>query len=191
MPLEPGDEFPNLKLESVGGRVELRDRWKRGPLVVMFMRHFGCAFCREQLIKVGRAQQDFEAAGAEIVAIFQYSAEATADFCASRKVGFECLGDPLREAYAEVEVGRGTRDQVLGRKIARRYLGVIVKSRVTGSTKADAVQGGDMQQLPGTFVVGRDGRVVFAHYAVSSADNPPVLDVLAAVRSQGVSTASA
>lgn len=186
MPLVPGDEFPNLKLDSVGGRVELRERWRRGPLVVMFMRHFGCAFCREQLIKIGRANEDFAAAGAEVVAIFQYSAEATRDFCASRKVPFDCLGDPLREAYGEVSVGRGGRDQVLGRKIARKYLQTIARSRVVGGGS----QGGDMQQLPGTFVVDREGRVLFAHYAVSSADNPPVADVLAAVRSQGVSSPS-
>jgi peroxiredoxin len=191
MPLEPGDDFPNLKLDSVDGRVELRQRWQHGPLVVMFMRHFGCAFCREHLIKMGRAIDDFRGAGAEVVAVFQYSAEATRDFCTSRKVPFDCFGDPLREAYAEVEVGRGTRDQVLGRTIAKRYLGVLVKSRVLGSTKAKAVQGGDMMQLPGTFVVGDDGRVLYAHYAVSSADFAPVDAVLAAVRSQGVSTGSA
>ena len=45
-----------------------------------------------------------------------------------------------------------------------------------------------MQQLPGD-VRGRapTGACVFAHYAVSSADNPPVADLLAVVRSQGVS----
>ena len=187
MPLEPGDEFPNLKLDSVDGRVELRDRWKRGPLVVMFMRHFGCAFCREHLIKMGRAQAEFDAAGAEVVAIFQYSAEATRNFCASRKVPFDCLGDPLRAAYAEVEVARGTRKQSLNRRIARRYLGLIAKERVIGGGS----QGGDMLQLPGTFVVSPDGRVRFAHYAVSSADTAPVEDLLAVVRSQGVSAGSA
>jgi hypothetical protein len=30
----------------------------------------------------------------------------------------------------------------------------------------------------GTFVIGTDGRLVFAHYNESSADNPPVPDVL-------------
>ncbi len=63
---------------------------------------------------------------------------------------------------------------------------MIAKERVIGG----GAQGGDMLQLPGTFVVGSDGRVRFAHYAVSSADTAPVADVLAAVRSQGVSTAS-
>ena len=184
MPLAPGADFPNLKVESVNGRVELRDRWREGPLVVMFMRHFGCAFCREHLIRMGKALGDFEAAGAQVVAVFQYSAEATRDFCASRKVPFDCLGDPNREAYAQVEVGRGRRDQVLGRKIAGSYLKTVLRSRVIGSAKAPVEE---MLQLPGTFVVGSDGRVRFAHYAVSSADNPPVADVLAAVRSQGVS----
>jgi hypothetical protein len=36
-----GDEFPEIVVESVDGPVELRERWKRGPLVVAFMRHFG------------------------------------------------------------------------------------------------------------------------------------------------------
>ena len=181
--LAVGDEFPNLRLDGVDGRVELRERWRRGPLVVMFMRHFGCAFCREHLIRMGRAAEEFDAAGAEVIAIFQYSAEATRDFCASRKVPFECLGDPLREAYGEVALGRAKRKQVMSLKIARRHLTAFRQGGGFGGPK-----GADMMQLPGTFVIDREGRVVFAHYAESSGDNPPVSDVLAA--SQGVSTAS-
>jgi len=184
VPLAPGDPFPQLKVDSVDGRVDLRDRWREGPLVVMFMRHFGCAFCREHLIKMGKALKDFEAAGAQVVAIFQYSAEATRDFCEGRKVPFECLGDPKREAYQQVEVGKGTRDQVLGRNIAGKYLKTMFRSRVVGSINAPVEE---MLQLPGTFVVGTDGRVLFAHYAVNSADNPPPADVLAVVRSQASS----
>jgi peroxiredoxin len=183
--LAPGDAFPNLLLDGVDGRIELRERWRRGPLVVMFMRHFGCAFCREHLIRMGRAAGEFDAAGAEVIAVFQYSAEATRDFCASRKVPFECLGDPLREAYGEVSLGRAKRKQVLSLKIARRYVTALGVGAVGAGAK-----GGDMAQLPGTFVIDREGRVVLAHYAESSADNPPVATVLAAVRSQGVSTGS-
>jgi hypothetical protein len=39
--LKPGDAFPALHLESREGDVSLEERWKRGPLVVAFMRHFG------------------------------------------------------------------------------------------------------------------------------------------------------
>lgn len=39
--LEQGDRFPPLTVQSVDGPVALGDRWRRGPLVVAFMRHFG------------------------------------------------------------------------------------------------------------------------------------------------------
>jgi hypothetical protein len=39
--LSIGHPFPELAVESVDGPVDLRERWRRGPLVVAFMRHFG------------------------------------------------------------------------------------------------------------------------------------------------------
>jgi hypothetical protein len=39
--LKEGDSFPSVSVESTDGPVDLRERWKRGPLVVAFMRHFG------------------------------------------------------------------------------------------------------------------------------------------------------
>jgi hypothetical protein len=39
--LKVGDRFPELTLESREGDVELSERWRNGPLVVAFMRHFG------------------------------------------------------------------------------------------------------------------------------------------------------
>ena len=39
--LDTGDTFPDITLETRDGQVQLSDRWRRGPLVVAFMRHFG------------------------------------------------------------------------------------------------------------------------------------------------------
>jgi hypothetical protein len=39
--LAVGDPFPELVLESPEGDVALAERWRKGPLVVAFMRHFG------------------------------------------------------------------------------------------------------------------------------------------------------
>ncbi len=39
--LSEGDRFPTVTVQAVDGPVELRERWKEGPLVVAFMRHFG------------------------------------------------------------------------------------------------------------------------------------------------------
>jgi hypothetical protein len=39
--LAPGDRFPDLTLEARGGDLRLSERWRDGPLIVAFMRHFG------------------------------------------------------------------------------------------------------------------------------------------------------
>ncbi len=39
--LSEGDRFPAVIVQGMDGPVELRERWKEGPLVVAFMRHFG------------------------------------------------------------------------------------------------------------------------------------------------------
>jgi hypothetical protein len=39
--LAPGDRFPELVLDSRAGPVTLSDRYRGGPLVAAFMRHFG------------------------------------------------------------------------------------------------------------------------------------------------------
>jgi hypothetical protein len=36
-----GEEFPDLSFLNTDGPFKLRDRWRNGPLVVAFMRHFG------------------------------------------------------------------------------------------------------------------------------------------------------
>ena len=39
--LSIGDAFPDITVETRDGQVEVSDRWRDGPLVVAFMRHFG------------------------------------------------------------------------------------------------------------------------------------------------------
>jgi hypothetical protein len=39
--LSVGDRFPAIALDSRDGEVQLAERWRKTPLVVAFMRHFG------------------------------------------------------------------------------------------------------------------------------------------------------
>ena len=39
--LKEGDVFPDIHADSREGDVALSERWRNGPLVVAFMRHFG------------------------------------------------------------------------------------------------------------------------------------------------------
>ena len=178
MALAPGDLFPDLTLESVEGPVRLSERWRERSLIVAFMRHFGCAFCREHLIDLGKVYDQIEAAGGDVVAVFQYRAESTRNFCRHRGLPFDCLGDPERDAYREIELGHGERREYFGVKIVKGWVRAAARGVTIGSP-----QGGDVAQRPGSFVVDRQGRVAYAHYNRDATDNAPVPELLDAVSS--------
>ena len=112
-----------------------------------------------------------------MVCVFQYRAEPTRNFCRQREVELECLGDPDREGYDAVGLERGGMKELASPKVAIRALGAAAKGSVAGKPE------GDTRQMPGTFVVGSDGRLVYAHYNEDQSDNPPTEEVLEAVRS--------
>lgn len=124
-----------------------------------------------------QARDEIRAAGGDVVCVFQYRAEPTRNFCRRRGVDLECLGDPRRQAYREVGLERGSVKEYLSPQMAKRFVGAATSGHIVGDPR-----GGDVTQRPGTFVVGADGRVAFAHYNEDSSDNPPNEAVLAAVR---------
>lgn len=124
-----------------------------------------------------QAREEIEGLGGSIVAIFQYRAEPTRNFCRQRKVTFDCLGDPTRDAYREVGLDRYKPGSFVGPHLAKGFVRAARKGSLPGIPK------GDVAQAPGTFVVAPGGRVAFAHYNADSADNPPMDDVLSALRS--------
>ena len=183
-PLAQGDAFPRLTVESAAGQLELADRWSRGPLVIAFMRQFGCAFCREHLIELKQTYPEIQQAGGDVVAIFQYGAEATERFCEAREIPYECLGDPLRQGYEKVSLGRGGIREYLGWRVFKGWARNARKGVFVGRPQ------GDVAQRPGTFVVDSSGRIMLAHYNEHSTDNVPVERVLAAVRQAGAGTSA-
>src|ERR671919_331504 len=71
-----------------------------------------------------------------------------------RGVELDCLGDPRRLAYAAVGLEKGSLREYVGPQLAKRAIQAAASGHVAGDP-----QGGDITQRPGTFVVGRDGRL--------------------------------
>lgn len=124
-----------------------------------------------------QAREEIRAAGGDVVTVFQYRAEPTRNFCRRRQVDLDCYGDPEREAYAAVGLEEGSLGDYASPKSAKRVVQAATRGHFVGNPK-----GGDVSQMPGTFVIGPDGRVAFAHYNRESSDNPSNDAVLAAVR---------
>ena len=126
---------------------------------------------------MGEAYEEFLAAGAEVVAIFQYRGQPTKNFCRRRGVPFTCLGDPERDLYHAVGLERGTMREYIGPQLAKGFVRAARHGAFAGVPK------GDVAQRPGTFVIGRDGKVAFAHYNKDSSDNPDTAELLQVVKS--------
>jgi peroxiredoxin len=124
-----------------------------------------------------QAREQIREAGGDVVAVFMYRPQPTRNFCRQRGVELECLGDPEREAYHAVGLERGGPRELYNPRVGIRLVRAAMHGAVGGKPE------GDTAQMPGTFVVGPDGRVVFAHYNRDQSDNPHTDEVLEAVRS--------
>jgi peroxiredoxin len=123
------------------------------------------------------ALEEVREAGGDVVCVFQYRAAPTRNFCRQREVALECLGDPEREGYDAVGLERGGARELFSPRVGLRAISAARKGAVAGKPE------GDTRQMPGTFVIGTDGRLAYAHYNSDQSDNPPTADVLEAVRS--------
>ena len=123
-----------------------------------------------------QAREEIRSAGGEVVCIFQYRAEPTANFCRPREVGLECLGDPEKDGYDAVGLERGGIKELASPKVALGALRAARKGQLPG------IPEGDTALMPATFVVDAEGKVRFAHYNADQSDNPPMEPILEAVR---------
>ncbi|MCA9267416.1 MAG: redoxin domain-containing protein, partial [Planctomycetales bacterium] len=120
------------------------------PLLVVFLRHSGCAFCRETLAQLARNREQIEAAGARIVLVHMMSddAEAARLFARYGLDDVPRVSDPERRVYEQFGLARGSWQQVMGPPIWwRGFQAIFLRGHFPG------VPRGDLRQLPGAFVV--------------------------------------
>lgn len=123
-----------------------------------------------------QARDEIHEAGGNVVCVFQYRAHPTRNFCAQRDVELECLGDPEMKGYDAVGLERGGPKELASPKVALGALRAASKGQFPGMPE------GDTALMPATFVVGSDGKVSYAHYNADQSDNPPMDEVLEALR---------
>ena len=166
-PPQAGDAAPDLPLTTTeGAETRLSEFWSRQPIVVVFLRHYGCTFCREQAAWLRRDYAKFRAAGAEIVGVGQGDPKTGKAFQILMDLPYPLLvcGDDL-SAYAAYGLGRGTVGQLFGwRSVVRGAIATLQGHRIGKLS-------GDGFQMPGTFIIDTAGVVQFAHRHKNASDN--------------------
>ena len=99
-----------------------------------------------------------------------------ASLCGQYRVEFPCLADPDLDTYRTFGLKRGSMSEVVGPGTWLKAAGAMSSGHFGGRVI------GDVMQLPGTFIIDREGVVRFAKYAGHSGDHPSMDDLLAALR---------
>lgn len=137
----------------------LAELYREAPLMLVFLRHLGCIFCREQV--AGLRGMDWNLA-------FVCMADPAAAERFRHEMGspHRFLCDPDASLYRAFGLGRGSWGQLLSGQV------LVSGWRAFRAGHSAGKPVGDIRQMSGAFLVGQDGQVRWAHASTTSADFP-------------------
>lgn len=126
------------------------------PLLVVFLRHLGCLFCREALDDLARQRPGLEASGIRIALVHQGGdKEAQQLFAGFGMDDLPRISDPARELYGAF----GLRPALWRERFGPRTLLHALGTLLLGWHMQWRIHGGTRDQSPGLFLL-YDGKVV-------------------------------
>jgi hypothetical protein len=136
-------------------------------LLVVFLRHSGCTFCREALADLRNEREKLAAEGVTPLLVHMGDDAAGQAFFESYSLGdVPRISDPACQLYRAYGLGRGRIAQLLGPAVWwRGFKAAILAGHAVGPA------GGDGFQMPGAFLV-RDGVIVREYRHKTAADRP-------------------
>ncbi|HEX8024693.1 MAG TPA: redoxin domain-containing protein [Candidatus Limnocylindrales bacterium] len=148
-----------------GNPVRLRDLWRDGPAVIVWLRQFGCPFCRAYALDLNRARHRFAAGGVRLVLIGQGSPDDANRFRERFRIELPILTDADRVTYLWAGTKIATLGELIGPLVVAKGLARMARLRVlVGHNTADEAQ------LGGSIVVMSDGTIPFAHISGDASD---------------------
>lgn len=144
------------------------------PALVVFLRSFGCTFCREAMADVAAAKARIQSEGAQIAVVHGGSPDEAAPWFA--RYGLDdvtAISDPTLSHYRAFGLGRTTVRSLVDPQVWTR-------GAVCALAHGFGVQTAEMmRQLPGVFVI-QNGAILIEFRHRSPADRP---DYVALARS--------
>ncbi|MEI7747099.1 MAG: peroxiredoxin-like family protein [Actinomycetota bacterium] len=139
---------------------------RQQPVLVVFLRHSGCSFCREALADLSTGRENIEKNGTKLVLVHMGTAASFAAFTTSYGLGdVPAISDPERRLYRGLGLRRGKVSQLLGLSVWWRGLKSFLAGHRPGALE------GDGTQMPGVFLI-HQGRVISRFIHANAAVRP-------------------
>lgn len=151
--------------------LEMTNRW---PTLIVFLRHFGCTFCREALNDIKEVRNNIEIKGTRIVVVHMMDEDSADKQLANFGLAdIPHISDPESLLYKKFRLHKGSLSQLFGFK-------VMVRGIIAGLVKGNGIgkEMGDIYQMPGVFLL-RRGEIVNKYVHQTAADRPDYEDLAA------------
>jgi peroxiredoxin len=166
---------PDFEFVDKAGRlVRISDLWsaaERG-IVLVFLRHFGCLFCKDQVRQLNAHYEQIRQAGYEVVAIGQGSEARAARFAEDYQTPYPVYGDKERVLYNQY----GLTSTRLGSFLEPDAYKVGIGAMLRGNFPS--MPDGSVNQNPGVFLIDRNGQIVKSHIGQHAGDFATVSEIL-------------
>jgi peroxiredoxin len=142
------------------------------PVLLVFLRHFGCSFCRETLDRIAQVQGQLEARGVRPVFVHLATPERARPYFDYYKLtDVERVSDPDASLYQNPVFGLGRTNPV-----SHFFRPAVVKAWLTGAIRSYGfgLIKEDAGQMPGVFFL-RDGKIANFYRYRTIADRPDYL----------------
>jgi peroxiredoxin len=162
------EEAAQVLLETVqtNSGETLAEMSYRAPLLMAFLRHSGCPFCREAAADLSRERPIFESLGIRLALVHMGDEQRGEKFLESYGLAdMPRVADPERTLYRAFKLRRGRLGQLLGIRVWQRAISAALRGHWPGRLQ------GDSFQMPGLFLV-RNGKIVRTFRYETAADRP-------------------
>jgi peroxiredoxin len=166
--LPPGEAMRRATVDLRGAATPTLAAFSRDmPLLVVFLRHAGCTFCREAMAELRRTRPRLDAAGVRLVVVHMGDAAAGRALAERHGLGDVALvSDPERALYRSFNLPRGRLRQLFGPRVFLRG----VRAAIFGGHGFGRLAG-DGFQLPGVFLV-KDSTILAGRPMRHAAERP-------------------
>ena len=172
--LKVGDTAPDFTLGNANGKsISLSSKLKKGPVVLIFYRGAWCPYCNIQLHALQESLPAFKKQGAQLIAITPQTPDKSLEQVNKDKYPFEILSD-------------------LEYNVAKNYklyfdvpleLHDFYKKKFGLDIEVFNGKGRLGLPVPGTYVIGTDGKIIAAHAELDYKQRMEPAEILAALKS--------
>ena len=137
------------------------------PVMLVFLRHFGCVFCRDALREISTLKSYLKEKKVTLVFVHMADENVARTFFEKYDLlNYESISDPTCELYSRFGLGKGNFNQLFGLKSLIRGF-----EATKHGTMISLKQIGDGFQMPGIFILSA-GDIVASYIHQTAADKP-------------------